>query len=78
MKKKKSLLKANVISFRLCNSQSRLLSEVYKNQPPCHVKSDRGMARKIVCDFLAGRLQYVNPKDALVDVDVHRSESAYA
>jgi hypothetical protein len=36
------------------------------------------MARKIVCDFLAGRLQYVNPKDALVDVDVHRSESAYA
>lgn len=77
MKKKKAQLKSNVVSFRLTNNQSRLLSEVFKNQSPCHVKSDRGMARKIVCDFLAGRLQYSNPKDALVDMD-HLAEPAVA
>lgn len=78
MKKKKAQLKSNVISFRLNNTQARLLGETYKNSPPCHVKSDRAMARKIVCDFLAGRLQYTNPKDALVDMDAHQAEPAMA
>jgi hypothetical protein len=78
MKKKKSQLKSNVVSFRLNGTQAKLLSETYKNSTPCHVKSDRAMARKIVCDFLAGRLQYTNPKDALVDMDAHQSEPVTA
>lgn len=68
-RKKKSSLKSNVISFRLTSTQFKALAEIYKRQPPVHVKSEKRLARKIVCDFVAGRLKYADPKHALVDME---------
>ena len=69
-KKKRSLTKPNVISFRLSEAHSERLHSIYEKQPPVHVKSAKRLARKIVCDFIEGRLKYINPKHAAVDLDI--------
>jgi len=76
MKKKKVLLKSNVISFRLTTAQKKKLEEVFKRQPVSYVKSEKSLCRKWVCDFLEGRLKFANPKHALVDLDIHAETSA--
>ena len=69
--KKKSNLKPNVVSFRLTTAQHKLLDEIFKNEPMSYVKSENGLARKIVCDFIAGRLDYKIPTHRTLDVDAH-------
>jgi len=63
--------KTEVVSFRLTATRHKQLEEMYKTAPVCHVKSEKGLARKIVCDFLAGRLTYPDHRDLLVDMDIH-------
>jgi hypothetical protein len=69
--KKKKNLKPNVVSFRLTAHQYKVLVETYKNSPMSYVKSESSLARKIVCDFLAGRLVFKNPAHSKMDVDAH-------
>lgn len=61
------MAKENVISFRLDEKKFGSLTEKLKEQPVVGIKSTNQMARKIVNDFLAGRLAYANPADAKVD-----------
>jgi len=70
MKKKKNL-KPNVVSFRLTAPQFKLLAETYRNRPMSYVKSESALARKILLDFLAGRLEFKNEADSKIDVDAH-------
>jgi len=70
MKTKKNL-KPSVVSFRLTSARYKLLVETHKNMPIAYVKSANALARKIVCDFLAGRLAFKNPAHSKVDMDAH-------
>lgn len=56
-----------VISFRLSAKHDQQLVELLNRDAVVGVKSTRQYARKIVMDFLAGRLDYKNPKDRFVD-----------
>lgn len=64
-----SQLKKRVISFRLSTKQDLQLGEILKRDPVVGVKSSRQFSRKIVVDFLNGRLVYKNPNDRHVDLD---------
>jgi hypothetical protein len=70
MKKKKNL-KTKLVVFRLTTSQHKLLVETFRNQPMSYVKGENALARKIVCDYLAGRLEFTNPAHRKLDVDAH-------
>lgn len=71
--RKQKVLKTNVVSFRLTADQQKRLVKAYTSQPPVYVKSEKHFARKILADFLAGRLIYKNNKHALVDVDIQEA-----
>ena len=58
-----------VMSFRLTSSQTKTMEEIIKNEPPTHVKSANQLGRKIVVDYLAGRLEYRNPADKLKELE---------
>jgi len=58
-----------VISFRITAAQAKTLSEIWNRDAASNVNSPDQLARKIVCDYLAGRLDYRNPADKLQDLD---------
>lgn len=60
----------NVISFRISDTQQKTLDEIFNRDVAVGVKSSDQLARKIVCDYLAGRLEYRNAEDKLQDLDV--------
>jgi hypothetical protein len=67
--KKKTSTKPTVISFRISGTQERLLTEIQKRDQAAGVNSTRQLCRKIVVDYLAGRLTYKNPKDKDADLE---------
>ena len=77
-KKKKNNLKPAVVSFRLTAAQNRLLSTTFENTPMSYVKSKNALARKVVCDYLAGRFKYKEAAHAALDVDAHAATAAAA
>lgn len=58
-----------VISFRITKIQAKTLKEIFDRDPATNIKSCNQLCRKWVCDYLAGRLDYRNPKDKLADLD---------
>ena len=75
-KKKKTSLKPKVISFRLTTAQNRQLCSIFEREPVSCVKSANRLARKILCDFLAGRLDYADPAHRRIDADAHETAAA--
>jgi hypothetical protein len=61
--------KENVVSFRLDEKKFKALQDVRKKDMPVGVKSENQLCRKIVTDFLAGRLEYKNPEHRAKDLD---------
>jgi len=59
----------NVISFRISATQGKTLKAVYDRDAASGVNSPSQLARKIVCDYLAGRLDYRDATDKLQDLD---------
>lgn len=59
----------NVVSFRITAAQTKLLDENFKRSEATGVRSTNQFARKVLCDHLAGRLDYRNPADKLQDFD---------
>lgn len=60
----------HVISFRITDTQSKTLSEIFSRDAAVGVNSADQLARKIVCDYIAGRLDYRNPEHKLRDMDM--------
>lgn len=68
----KSSKKSNrpeVISFRVTDAQFKMLKEIFGRDSAVGVKSTNQLARKWVCDYLAGRLAYADPRHKLADLD---------
>jgi hypothetical protein len=61
--------KPTVVSFRINTKQVKTLDALQKEDPICGCASRNQRARKILSDFLAGKLVYKNPKDKLGDSD---------
>jgi len=59
-----------VISFRITKTQATLLKEIYERDAATGINSPNQLARKIICDYLAGRIAYKNPDDKLQDADL--------
>jgi hypothetical protein len=59
--------KEAIIAFRLEKDDGRRLDEVREGLSITSVKSRGHMCRKIVKDFLMGRLIYVTPQHQLLD-----------
>jgi len=59
----------NVVSFRLKDGQYDNLTDLFENDAVVGVNSCKQMARKIVCDYLAGRLVYKNKADKTRDLE---------
>lgn len=59
-----------VVSFRITATQAKTLSEIFNRDAASGVNSPNQLARKVVCDYLAGRLDYRDPADKLQDLDV--------
>jgi hypothetical protein len=68
-KAKEKATKPTVISFRITNDQEKILTEIQKRSPAIGVHSTRQLCRKIVVDYIAGRLSYENPADKECDLD---------
>lgn len=58
-----------VVSFRITAKQTKLLKEIFDRDSATGVNSPNQLARKVICDYLAGRLDYRNPDDKLQDLD---------
>lgn len=58
-----------VISFRITKAQSATLKEIFDRDAATNVNSTNQLARKVLCDYLAGRLDYRNAEDKLQDWD---------
>ena len=58
-----------VVSFRITATQGKNLKAIYDRDAATGVNSTNQLARKVVCDYLAGRLEYRNPADKLQDLD---------
>ena len=56
---------SHVVSFRLTSVRWSLLTEVWTRLQPVRVRSAKQMARKIVEDYLDGKLVYKNEADAV-------------
>jgi len=61
--------KLQVVSFRLTRAQLQNLVDIVENDAIVGIKSSKTLARKIVVDFIAGRLEYKDPQHKLVDMD---------
>lgn len=57
----------NVLSFRVTDAQQAALKKIFERDEIIGVRSLRQFARKIVCDFTAGKLKYANEADRLAD-----------
>jgi len=64
-----SNVKPTVVSFRITSKQQKMLDAIQDRDPVVGIDSRNQYARKILSDFLAGRLEYKNPKDRLGDLD---------
>ena len=64
-----STVKPTVVSFRITAKQQKMLDVIQDRDPVVGINSRNQYARKILSDFLAGRLDYKNPKDKLGDLD---------
>jgi len=64
-------LRPTVVSFRISDVQRQSLKQIFDRDGATGVRSTAQYARKILSDFLAGRLHYKNPKDRLVDLDTY-------
>lgn len=60
--------KDHVVSFRLDDKSFKALNDRLMKAPPANVNSTNQLARKIVDDVLAGRLNYKNPVHARKDM----------
>lgn len=65
-------LRPTVISFRITEAQTEKLHENFENDSALGVRSSNQYARKVVADFLAGRLVYKNPEHRKRDLDVYQ------
>lgn len=65
-----------VISFRITSDQENKLEEIQKRTPAMGIHSSRQLCRKIVSDYLAGRLNYKDPKHKERDLDKHPVKQA--
>lgn len=63
-------LKEHIVSFRIPKGQAQQVEKMLTEQPIIGVKSVSQFFRKLGRDFLAGRLNYKNPEDLLVDTDI--------
>jgi hypothetical protein len=61
----KSSVKPTVISFRVTSKHQKMLDAIINNKAIGRVNSRNQLARKIVCDYLAGRCGYADPNDLI-------------
>ena len=60
----------HVVSFRITTAQEKILKEIFNRDAASGINSTNQLARKVVCDYLAGRIDYRNSDDKLQDCDV--------
>jgi DNA-binding PadR family transcriptional regulator len=71
VKEKTTTNRPTVISFRITDSQEDELAKIRNKEKPMGVDSTRQLCRKLVVDFLAGRLTYNDPLDMKADLELH-------
>lgn len=69
MSKAKAKIKKRVITFRITEKQETELKQKLTATPIFGMNSENQLCRKVVSDFLSGKLVYTNPKDAALDND---------
>ena len=67
--KAKRKSRPDVVSFRITTQQSKAMNELFNSSEATGVNSANQFARKVVCDYIAGRVVYPNPSDKLQDFD---------
>lgn len=65
--KKTRVTMPTVLSFRITETQEKTLKAIFEKQTIFGVKSLRQYARKIVCDFIGGKLDYADEADRTKD-----------
>lgn len=68
-RRKERTNRPHVVSFRITADQTKTLNAVHDRDSAMGVKTANQLARKVLCDFLAGRLEYRNAADRKVDFD---------
>jgi len=63
------MTRPQVISFRITKAQAATLKEIFDRDAATNVNSTNQLARKVICDYLAGRLDYRDAADKLQDLD---------
>jgi hypothetical protein len=67
---KGQITRPEVVSFRITAAQAKTLAEIHKREPATNVKSTNQRCRKVVVDYLMGRLDYKDANDKLQDLDL--------
>lgn len=63
-------LKEHIISFRIPKAQADVVEKMLEEQPIIGIRSVSQWFRKVGCDCIAGKVQYKNPQDMLVDGEI--------
>jgi hypothetical protein len=58
-----------VISFRVSDATDTQLNEMLKRSPSVGINSNRQFCRKIVMDYINGKLAYKSAKDRMMGVE---------
>lgn len=74
--KSKTTNKGNIVCFRINDDHSASLSRQLMSAPVVGLRTSNQLARKLVVDYLEGRLSYNNVNDRYVDPDVAARLSA--
>lgn len=69
----KRQVRPQVVSFRVTAVQGKTLEAIFKKDAACGINSENQLARKVVCDYLAGRLVYKNESDRKKDLSLAES-----
>ena len=64
------VLKDHIVAFRIPKDQATVVTAMLQETPIMNVRSINQFFRKIGMDYVAGKMTYKNPGDAVVDASV--------
>lgn len=67
---RRPIIYPKIVSFRLSEEYFEKLTRWQEKNPVVGANSLNKLARKLLCDVLAGRVKYKNPNDRLADLDM--------
>ncbi len=71
--KQQNAVKHHIVSFRMTDAQYARLETTCKESGVLGASTPRQFARKLVCDYLSGKIKYKNAEDLRMDLETYKT-----